>query len=174
MVLRPDVLDQNTERSLLSAASQLDGTALLSIFDTYVPGVIGYAQNFLWNPADIDSLIDRVFHDLLLSFQSGNGPTDELRVHIYREAYEILCQRPESVSLAMDPTNSDHPEDTLTLAGVLRMTRTVDERHSIALLLEGFNPLGIAAIMGITPQEAESLQESGLEQLRTVLLKDGG
>jgi len=180
-------MDQNQEK-LLRQAKELDLQALAEIYDTYSPGLYGYALRLLGDPAIAEDCVAETFSRFLKTLHAGKGPKEHLKAYLYRIAHnwiaDLYRRSPQqSLSLEESPelahaVRVEEQVDRRILAGQLRSALfqlTPDQRQVIMLVfIEGWRQAEVAAALGKPVGAVKSLQHRALISLRKHLILSEG
>ncbi len=166
---------------LLSAARLLDQAALSSIFDLYSPAIYRYALRLCRNPIQADDIVGEVFSRLIIQFQAGKGPTDNLRSYLYQTAYHLVVDVQRKDHLVTDLEDPAFPRDwglpvsisaenkslAEKLYEAIRNVLTPDQQQVIILrFLEGLSLQETADIIGKEVNNIKVIQNRAIARLR--------
>jgi RNA polymerase sigma-70 factor, ECF subfamily len=173
-----------TDIKLLAAAREMNGDALMRLFDHYAPALFKYAFRLSNSAVMADQIVGDVFANLFEHLSAGLGPITNLRLYLYEMAYRIFVDEVryshrsapiEAVGLTYTDGYSTHgsTENRVLLEIVRRAIMndlTQDQRHVIILrFLEGFSLKETALIIGKKVGNVKVIQNRAITALRRAL-----
>lgn len=173
-----------TEIPLLEAARNMDGEALVEIFDLYSSALYNYALRLCNDPLRADHIVGDVFAKLLEQLSVGQGPSTNLRSYLYETTYHLIIDEArssyrEAPLEVIDLSRSDGYSSAVNLENrmlfdaviaAIKKNLTEDQRHVIILrFLEGFSLRETAAILGKAVYNVKVIQNRGVAKLRKAL-----
>jgi RNA polymerase sigma-70 factor (ECF subfamily) len=178
----------DSDALLLNAAKKKNEEALARIFDLYASSLYHYALRSCDDPLRADDIVGTVFTEFVAQISIGAGPAANLRLHLYRIAYQLLSADVRrdrwTGSRAMhfipttggsSPSESDMSRELLEAAlRVIKYDLTDDQRHVLFLrFLEGFTLKETAAILGKKIGNVKVIQNRATSALRRTLEHQG-
>src|SRR5512139_2707803 len=80
----------DSDALLLNAAKKKNEEALARIFDLYASSLYHYSLRSCDDPLRADDIVGTVFTEFMAQISTGTGPAANLRLHLYRIAYQLL------------------------------------------------------------------------------------
>ena len=169
---------------LLTQSRQFNLIALAEVYDRFSPELYRYAYRLLGDTSWAEDCVAETFSRLLLTFQDGKGPKDNLRAYLFRIAHNWITdqfRRRNDLQTSLDetfiPTSDDLTEMEAGRAIELEKVRTAlkkltpEQRQVIVLkFVEGWDTNEIAAAVGKPIGAVKSLQHRAIEALRRQLI----
>ena len=174
----------SADLTLLASARNMNGDALVKIFDLYSRALYNYALRLCGDPLRADHVVGDVFSKLLDQLSVGNGPNSNLRAYLYEMAYHLIVDDARhahrEVALEMiDSFRYDNYsaavsyENRVAMENVMKAMNSVltrDQRHVIILrFIEGFSLRETAVIIGKEVSNVKVIQSRAVAILRKAL-----
>ena len=169
---------------LLKRARALDKNTLVEIYDLYSDALVAYAYKHVGDSQVAEELVSETFFRFLGALERGGGPTEHLKVYLYRITHNLITdrfRRQPIPSLELDeerlPDDKPGPtsiinsrQDSEQVRKALRLI-TPEQRQVIVLkYLEGWSSQEIAQMMEKTLGAVKALQHRGLAALQRILI----
>ncbi|MDD1749023.1 MAG: sigma-70 family RNA polymerase sigma factor [Methanothrix sp.] len=174
------------EIDLLAGAQSFDLHSLAEIYDTYSPGLYGYAMRLLGDDCLAEDCVSETFSRFLKALRAGKGPQDHLQAYLYRISHNWITDRyrrepPPPFKLVEDVPAGDNlrPEAQVELRmeqdkvrSALRQL-TPDQRQVVMLrFVEDWETQAVSAALEKPIGAIKALQHRALETLRMILLAE--
>jgi RNA polymerase sigma-70 factor (ECF subfamily) len=172
--------------SLLKAARNLDANALTAIFDLYSPAIYKFASRLVHDPIVSDAIVADVFGRLMEELAAGKGPRTNIRLYLYRSAYQLVLERlrdahpHSSLEVAIVAPKRDEPapmqsqtdERAMVEALLTTMNTELSEDQRLVIILrflEDFSLKETAEIIGKDVNNVKVIQNRGFARLKKAM-----
>lgn len=140
-------------------------TGFEALIADYAPDLIQYISWFVDGPRAARRVVEKTFLKLASSWRCNNCPTDNLRLWLYRVAYQTAVRRGHGRFYSIPPGS---PQSAL--AGL-----TSAQRQVVVLRVQGrFSLEQISLITGHAEKEVEHVLNVSLRKIAVELAKSGG
>ena len=173
-------------QELYEKVLKLDEEALSAFYDMFAPALYKYALRSSHVQTVADNVVSAVFGELLEEIANGTAPTENIRVYLYKSAYQLLLNHAQAnpqiafneITLLRDEdrqstsTASQTDEQVMmqTLISTLNTELTYVQRHVIVLrFLEDFSLKETSEIIGEEVNNAKIIQNAAIRKLRKAM-----
>jgi RNA polymerase sigma-70 factor (ECF subfamily) len=177
------IAPREDEMTLLEAARNMNGDALVAIFDNYSPALYNYAFRLCNDSLMADYVVGDVFAKLLEQFSAGRGPSINLRSYLYEMVYHVVVDQArnwrreaplEAIEVQYDGYSAAiNLENQVLLEIIMRAVMndlTEIQRDVIVLrFLEGFSLRETADIIKKEVNYVKVIQNRAIASLRKIL-----
>ena len=178
-------------QELYEKVLKLDEEALSAFFDMFAPVLYKYALRSSHVQTVADNVVSAVFGQLLEEIANGTAPTENIRVYLFKSAYQLLLNharanpqiafneitslRDEDKQSISTSSQTDEQVMMQTLISTLNTELTYVQRHVIVLrFLEDFSLNETSEIIGEEVNNVAVIQNTAIAKLRKHMGLDKG
>ena len=173
-------------QELYEKVLKLDEEALSAFFDKFAPALYKYALRSSHVQTVADDIVADVFGQLLEVITNGTVPTENIRVYLYKSAYQLLLNhsranpqitfseitllRDEDKQSTSTASQTDEQVMMQTLISTVYTELTYEQRHVIVLrFLEDFSLAETSEILDQEANKVTVIQNTAIRKLRKAM-----